>query len=126
MNGDLNQSKPFRIAVAQIPITRDARKNATRVRSSMAEAAKGGARLVQFPEGMLSGYAKETVQDWSEIDWQVVHEELRAIMAFAAKLKIWVALGSSHALTLPHWPHNSLYIISDKGELINRYDKRII
>jgi predicted amidohydrolase len=121
-----NVSKPLRIAVAQVPITRDARKNAERVRQSMTEAAKGGARLIQFPEGMLSGYAKETVQDWSEVDWKAVRKELELIMALAAKLNVWVALGSSHPLTPPHWPHNSLYIISDEGELINRYDKRII
>ncbi len=119
-------SKPFRIAVAQLPITRDARKNASRVRQAMTEAAKDGARLIQFPEGMLSGYAKETIQDWSEVDWQLIREELETIMALAAKLKIWVALGSSHPLTPPHWPHNSLYIISDEGKLVNRYDKRIV
>lgn len=121
-----NQSKLLRIAIAQIPITRDVRKNANRVRRAMTEAAEGGARLIQFPEGMLSGYAKETIQDWSEVDWQAAREELQVIMTFAAKLKIWVVLGSSHPLTPPHWPHNSLYIISDEGKLINRYDKRIV
>ena len=126
MNDISKLPKPFRIAVAQLPITRDARKNANQVRKVMTEAAEGGARLIQFPEGMLSGYAKETIQDWSEVDWRTIRQELEAIMALAAKLKIWVVLGSSHPLTPPHWPHNSLYIISDEGKLINRYDKRIV
>lgn len=126
MSAAFNPPKPFRIAVAQIPITRDACKNADQVRRAMVEAAEGGARLIQFPEGMLSGYAKESIQDWGEVDWRTVRKELKVIMALAAKHKIWVVLGSSHPLTPPNRPHNSLYIISDEGKLVNRYDKRIV
>lgn len=119
-------SKPLRLAIAQLPITADAHKNSEAVQQAMHEAAQGGARLVQFPEGMLSGYAKHQINDWQEVDWQVIRAELETIMALAAKLKIWVVLGSAHPITPPHWPHNSLYIISDNGGLVNRYDKRIV
>lgn len=118
-------SNPFPIAIAQMPITGDARLNGDKVRELMREAADGGARLIQFPEGTLSGYAKNPIQTWDEVNWQIVREELEAIMRLAAQLKIWVVLGSAHPLTPPHWPHNSLYIISDEGRIINRYDKRI-
>jgi len=118
-------SKPFPIAMAQMPIQGDAHKNGNRVRALMRAAATGGARLIQFPEGTLSGYAQNPIQDWAEVDWPLVGEELTAIMALARELKIWVVLGSAHPLTPPHWPHNSLYIISDEGQIINRYDKRI-
>lgn len=117
---------PLRIAIAQLPITGDAHINSTRVQQAMREAAKGNARLVQFPEGMLSGYAKNPIVDWAEVDWHVVRQEMKAIMALAKKLNIWVVLGSAHPLTPPHWPHNSLYIISNQGKLITRYDKRIV
>jgi predicted amidohydrolase len=90
----------------------------------MRKAAAGRARLVQFPEGALSGYAKEQIADWSQVDWEVVREELERIMALAAELRLWVVLGSAHPLTPPHRPHNSLYVISDTGELVDRYDKR--
>jgi hypothetical protein len=30
-------------------------------------------------------------------------------------------LGSAHPLTPPHRPHNSLYVISDQGHVVNRY-----
>jgi predicted amidohydrolase len=119
-------SGPLRIAIAQLPITGDTRKNGDQVRRAMREAAKGGARLIQFPEGMLSGYAKNPIMDWSEVNWQAVREELEVVMNLAAELKIWVVLGSAHPLTEPHWPHNSLYIISDEGRLVTRYDKRIL
>ena len=123
---DSKKSNPFRIAVAQLPITGDAAKNGAAVRLAMREAAKGKARLVHFPEGMLSGYAKNPIMDWAEVDWALVRKELESVMALAAKLKIWVVLGSSHPLTPPRWPHNSLYVISDEGQLVTRYDKRIV
>lgn len=41
----------------------------------------------------------------------------------ARSLKLWVVLGSSHRLTGRHAPHNSLYVIDDRGRLVSRYDK---
>src|SRR3954468_12030323 len=108
---------PFRLATAQLPISGDVGVNAGRVRASMREAAAQGTRLVHFPEGMLSGYAKNPIQDWTEVDWGTVREELELAMALAAELRLWVVLGSAHPLTPPHWPHNSLYVISDQGQL---------
>jgi predicted amidohydrolase len=121
-----NTRRPFRLAIAQLPITGDARKNSSAVQDAMRQAAKGGARLIQFPEGMLTGYAKAPILSWDEVVWDAARTELETIMALAADLNIWVVLGSAHPLTPPHWPHNSLYIISDEGKLVTRYDKRII
>ena len=45
-------------------------------------------------------------------------------MSLAAELKIWIVLGSTHKLTEPNKPHNSLYLINPKGRIIDRYDKR--
>ena len=114
----------FRLATAQLPITGDARRNGQQVRAAMRDAATDGARLILFPEGMLSGYAKNPIQDWAEVDWDVVCDELEQVMSLAATLKLWVVLGSAHPLTPPHRPHNSLYLISDQGKLVDRYDKR--
>lgn len=118
--------QPLRIAIAQLPITADAHENSEQVQKAMREAARGSARLIQFPEGMLSGYAKHQITDWKDVDWQIVRKELKTIMALAAELKIWVVLGSAHPLTPPNWPHNSLYVISDEGKIVNRYDKRVV
>ncbi|HSX31061.1 MAG TPA: carbon-nitrogen hydrolase family protein [Candidatus Saccharimonadales bacterium] len=125
MNSAKN-NQPFRLAIGQLPITGDARQNSKWVKQTMRKAAAEGARLIQFPEGMLSGYAKNPIMDWSEVNWDAKARELRSIMRLAAQLKIWVVLGSAHPLTPPHWPHNSLYVISDAGELVTRYDKRIV
>jgi predicted amidohydrolase len=37
---------------------------------------------------------------------------------------VWVILGSSHQLSGKHLPHNSLYAINPRGEIVERYDKR--
>jgi predicted amidohydrolase len=37
---------------------------------------------------------------------------------------VWVILGATHRLTGNHKPHNSLYVISPAGTIIDRYDKR--
>ncbi|TDD11991.1 carbon-nitrogen hydrolase family protein [Kribbella turkmenica] len=116
----------MRIAIAQPRISADARVNGKTVRSLMRKAAAGRARVVQFPEGTLTGYPKEQIADWADVDWDVVRSELERIMALAKELRLWVVLGSAHPLTPPHRPHNSLYVISDAGELVDRYDKRFL
>jgi predicted amidohydrolase len=64
------------------------------------------------------------IADWGDVDWTAVREELTQVAALAADLGVWVVLGSAHPLTAPHRPHNSIYVISDKGQVVDRYDKR--
>ncbi|MFC4066467.1 carbon-nitrogen hydrolase family protein [Actinoplanes subglobosus] len=52
--------------------------------------------------------------------------ELREIRALAAELRLWTVLGSVHPLTPPRRPHLSLYVISDKGRIVTRYDERML
>lgn len=115
----------MRVATAQLPISADVRTNGSRIRALMREAAAEGARLVQFPEGALSGYATHQVHDWAGVDWSVVRDEVGAVARLAAELRVWVVLGSAHPLTPPHRPHNSLYVVSDTGRVVARYDKRM-
>jgi len=113
------------IAVAQTAITADVHENGRLIRAQMTEARDKGASLIQFPEGALSGYIKKQVKNWADVDWSMVRDELGAIADHARKLGLWAAVGCNHQLTSPHLPHNSVYIISDQGELIGRYDKRL-
>lgn len=70
-------------------------------------------------------YANNPIKSWDEVNWEHVRVELGSITVLARELQLWVVLGSAHPLTLSHWPHNSLNIISNDGELVTRYDKRI-
>lgn len=119
----------LRLAIAQSPVTTSSRENGTIVRNLMRDAAAAGARLIQFPEGAMSGYpsgeAKQILAGWP-VDWAALRAELEETAALARQLRLWTVIGSNHPLTTPHRPHNSLYVISDAGELVGRYDKRLI
>lgn len=119
--------EPVRIAIAQSLVTADPRANGRAIREMMREAAAAGARLIQFPEGAASGYPsgdlRPAMRDWA-VDWAALREELEATAALARDLDLWVVVGANHPLTPPHRPHNSLYVISDRGEVAARYDKR--
>jgi predicted amidohydrolase len=113
-----------RIATTQPAGSADARNNGRTARALMRRAATEQARLIHFPEGFLSGYAKEQIADWDDVDWSAVRDELDKVAELAAELGLWVVLGSAHPLTPPHRPHNSLYVLSDQGRVVARYDKR--
>lgn len=112
------------VATAQSPVTGDVGRNGRAIRALMRRAAAAGARLVHFPEGALSGYARNEVARWEDFDFCGIRRELEAIAALAAALRLWVVVGCAHRLTPPNRPHNSLYVISDEGQLATRYDKR--
>jgi predicted amidohydrolase len=115
----------IRIAAASTCATRDVRANGRRLREQMTEAKDAGARLVQFPEYALSGHPKAHITVWDSVDWRALREELEAIAAHARALGLWTIVGCNHRLTPPHPPHNCLYVISDAGALVGRYDKRL-
>ena len=64
------------------------------------------------------------MESYDGFDWQLLHDCTYQIMALAGALELWTILGSTHPLSAPHKPHNSLYIISHRGQLLDRYDKR--
>jgi predicted amidohydrolase len=120
------EKPPVTIAVAQSRISADFRKNGREVRELMRQARAGGARIVQFPEGAMSGCSKAQIKAWDRVDWDALANELDAVADLARELGLWVVVGCSHRLTPPHRPHNSLYVISDRGVLATRYDKRFL
>ncbi len=117
-------SKKLPIAIAQSLVTPDVQANGRHIRELMAQASQAGARLIHFPEAALSGYVKAQIKSWNEVDWAMLREELHLTMELAKHLGIWTVVGCNHKLTSPNLPHNSLFVISDRGELETRYDKR--
>ncbi|MFG2379165.1 carbon-nitrogen hydrolase family protein [Streptomyces sp. NPDC048504] len=106
------------------------------IRSLIRAASRAGARLVQFPEGAITYPGKYVMSsagpdivaesDWTRVDWNILRQEAEEIAALAGELGLWVAFGSIHPLTPPNRPHNSLYVVSDTGQLVTRYDKRLL
>ena len=129
--------KRVRIAIAQSPLCADPGDAAalahtgTVVRLLMREAAQRGARVLHLPEGALCSPAKKIMvssgsADWARADWAALRHELTATAVLAGELGLWTVLGSVHPLTPPHRPHNSLYVLSDKGSIHTRYDERML
>lgn len=140
MAGTVNAPRGIlRLAVAQTEVSGEVPNEELlsaaggRIRSQIVEAAKAGARLVQFPEGTLAYRHKRLISsaspdlseaDWTKVDWPALRRELEAIADCAAESGIWAVVGAPHPLSAGRRPHNSLYVFSDHGELVTRYDKR--
>jgi predicted amidohydrolase len=134
--------KSVRLAVAQSPVRDDPRdgealrESGREVRTLMREASAQGARIVHFPEGALCFPSKFVMSvhgpdvvgpaDWGRCQWPVLRSELAAIAELARELRVWTVIASVHRLSGPNRPHNSLYVISDGGEVVTRYDERLL
>ena len=134
--------KRMRLAVAQTTLCEDPRDrdelraSGREIRRLMSEAQKSGARLIHFPEGatcspnkrVMSVDGPETVgaSDWDRFEWDVLKQELKATATLARELKLWTVVGSVHRLSAPNRPHNSMYVISDQGSVVTRYDERLL
>jgi predicted amidohydrolase len=104
-----------------------------RIIERVAESARGEARLALFAEGALVSPHKRQMSrsapeldeaDWSKVEWEALRTQLVRIAAAAREHRIWVVVGAVHDLGEGRRPHNCLYVISDQGELVTRYDKR--
>jgi len=114
----------IKIAIAQSRVCSSAEKNGHEIRQLLRQAKGRDATLVHFCEGALSGYTKQQLQDVRNIDFDSIKRELEKIQQTCKELKIWAVIGSAHELSGSNKPHNSLYVISDSGDIVNRYDKR--
>jgi predicted amidohydrolase len=134
--------RSIRMAVAQTSLFNDPRDvsslraSGTEMRRLMRGAHKAGARLLHLPEGTTCWPNKRIMSelgpreigpsDWKRFEWGALREELEATRRLAGELKLWTVFGSVHQLSSPHRPHNSLYVVSDRGELVTRYDERLL
>jgi len=112
------------VATCQFPVGADIGRNARYVMDQMRSARAGRADVAHFPEACLSGYAGSDLGSFAGYDWAALKGQTERIVELAGELGLWVVLGSAHPLSAPHKPHNSLYIISAAGAVIDRYDKR--
>lgn len=114
----------IKIATAQPIVHKSVRENGLEIRTLITEGHKQGASIIHFCEGALSGYAKQQLTHYKDLDFISIKKEMAQIQALCKKLGVWAVIGGAHQLANDTKPHNSLYIISDKGKIANRYDKR--
>ena len=118
------KSRRLKVATCQFAVGADIRRNSRRIQLQVEAAKAQGADVVHFPECALSGYAGAAFRSWQGYDWATLSDETEKIMALARRRRIWIILGTNHQLTGKHLPHNSLYAIDPRGEIVERYDKR--
>jgi deaminated glutathione amidase len=114
----------MRIASCQFPVSSDIKANYEYIEVQMTEAKLKKADVVHFSECALSGYPGEDMKSLDNFNWTELHQMTDSIISLADKLNIWVILGSLHRLSGNNKPHNSLYVISPEGKIVDRYDKR--
>ncbi|MCK4294158.1 MAG: carbon-nitrogen hydrolase family protein [Planctomycetes bacterium] len=114
----------LKVATCQFAVSRSVRRNSQAICDFMRRAKKGRADIVHFSECALSGYVGTDFPNFEGYDWDLLKAETEKIMALVGELGLWVVLGSTHRLTEPNKPYNSLYLISPAGRIIDRYDKR--
>jgi len=114
----------LRLATSQFPTSADAAANAEFMVQQISAAAHQGADLVHFPEACLSGYADHDLEGYEGYDWGRLRKATRVVVDAGAEAGIWVIFGSVHPLAEGRRPHNSLYVVSDQGKLVDRYDKQ--
>ena len=111
------------LATCQFPIDQDPAKNLRSVQRQLAQAKAAGAQLVHFSETSLSGYFGIELRSPRDMDWDCQRACMEQVQALARRYRLWVVIGANHRLTGKHKPHNSLYVIDGKGQLVDRYDK---
>jgi predicted amidohydrolase len=114
----------LKVATCQFAVSSSIKRNSRTICELLRKAKKSKADIVHFSECALSGYVGTDFPNFDGYDWGLLREETEKIMALAAKLGLWVVLGSTHRLTEPNKPYNSLYVINPRGRIVDRYDKR--
>lgn len=113
-----------RVATCQFPVSADIGANLHYIERQTRLAKQRGADVAHFPEGSLSGYAGTDFETFAGFDWDGLQQATTRVRDLSRRLGIWVILGSAHRLGSDRKPHNSVYIVNDTGEIIDRYDKR--
>lgn len=113
----------LKVATCQFPVSADIDENARYIKDFVREAAANQADVVHFSEAALSGYARVDVPDFDHYDWDKLRAHTHDIMRLAKEHRIWVVVGSAHYLGPEEKPTNCLYIISNEGKIVDRYDK---
>lgn len=134
--------RTLKVAAAQLPLLPDpgdasqVKASGAAVRALMRQAAGRGARLVHFPEGALTSPGKRVMSgtgpdsigpaDWDRADWATLARELDEVTRLAGQLRLWTVVGGIHRPAGSVRPSNCLFVISDRGQLVGRYDERML
>jgi len=124
--GQSHSEEKLKIATCQFPVSGDLKSNAKHIQNLIKEAVLNQADIVHFSEAALSGYPPADIPSFQNYNWDALRAETNIIMSLAKKHAIWIVLGSAHYISEDEKPLNCLYIISDRGKIVDRYDKSML
>jgi predicted amidohydrolase len=113
----------LKVATAQFPVSGNLSRNAEYIHRLARAAAAAGAEVVHFPETALPGYAGVNLPNLDAYAWEALRAESERLLDLARALSVWLVVGSMHPLSAGRGPHNALYVINARGEIVDRYDK---
>ena len=119
-------SRKLKIATCQFPVSSDISRNSAFIIKQMKLAKSKKAAIVHFSESCLTGYAGIDFPEIKNQDDNKIQHALEKIKETARQLKIWAIVGSHHFEVNQIKPHISLYLINAEGNIVERYDKRIL
>jgi hypothetical protein len=111
------------VGTCQFPVSADIDANFRWIARQATEAAGRGAKVAHFPEGALSGYAGIDFASFEGFDWESLRRASDQLLDIARSQGIWLVVGSAHRLSENRKPHNSVRVIDEGGEIVDRYDK---
>ena len=124
--GKNNSGEKLKVATCQFPVSGHVGSNADYIERFIKEAALNKADIVHFSEAALTGYPPKDVPSFENFNWDGLRAQTHDIMSLAREHRIWVILGSAHYISENEKPLNCLYIISDEGKIVDRYDKSML
>ena len=125
-SGKIISEEKLKVATCQFPVSGDIKSNANYIESFIKEAAFNKADIVHFSEAALCGYPPGDIPSFQNFNWENLRAETYDIMSLAQQYNIWVILGSAHYISENEKPLNCLYIISNEGKIVDRYDKSML
>jgi len=122
----INAGEKLKVATCQFPVSGNINSNTKYIKDFIKIAALNKADIVHFSEAALCGYLPQDTHTFQNYNWDALRSETYSIMSLAQKHNIWVVLGSAHYISENEKPLNCLYIISNEGKIIDRYDKSML
>ena len=119
-------NQKLKIAICQHPISSDIKANLVFIIEQISIAKGQNADIAHFPECNLSSYAGVDFDNVLDQDSELLKVSINQIQNKARESKIWVIFGSHHFQNKNKKPFNSLFLINDKGDIVERYDKRLL
>jgi predicted amidohydrolase len=118
--------KKIKIATCQFAVSGDLQQNSGKILLQMRKAWKRGAEIIHFPECCLTGYGGIHLTQIRKENYRALGPSLEEIALQARQLGVYVIVGTHYFEHGFEKPKNSLLVINAEGQIVDRYDKRVL